>query len=165
MMSPTNPDDLDKIIMANGKFSTLTTRRFIRFADTNVKQRTICPIAYLDGDLSKKHPRLRIQLVIITHTQSPEDKPECLLLRFETPEGADPAVIGKHDYYHSQICTHFQIDGPNNTFTIPIRMMWRAHSCPAWARGRQDSNAAAGVCNIFFVRQGGWRAPLAGRLR
>jgi hypothetical protein len=128
----TNPDDLDRIIIASGEFSTLKSRRFIRLVDTSEGQLTICPLVYLDGNFSKKHPRLRIQLVIVTYTQSVGDKPECLLLRFETPEGADPAGIGKHDYYHSQICTYFQIDGPTNTLELPNPMLWRAQSCPAW---------------------------------
>jgi hypothetical protein len=57
---------------------------------------------------------------------------QCLLIRFETPEGLNPAGQGRHDYYHSQLCTSFYIDGPNDTFSFEKRISWHALSCPAW---------------------------------
>jgi hypothetical protein len=128
----TNAQELNSLIKINAKFSTLKTRKYIRLADTNEGQRTICPIAYLDGDLSGKHPRLCIQLIIVTYMSLPGDTSECILMRFETPEGNDPAGTGKHDYYHSQLCTELRIDGPGNTFTVPNCVSWSALSCPAW---------------------------------
>jgi hypothetical protein len=128
----TDPKELNSLININTKFSTLKTRKYIRLADTNQGQRTICPIAYLDGDFSGDHPRLCVQLIIVTHTALPGDKSECILMRFETPEGKDPAGTGKHDFYHSQLCTELRIDGPGNTFSIPNCISWSALSCPAW---------------------------------
>jgi hypothetical protein len=127
-----NPGELNDLIKSDAEFSTVKTRRYIRLEDTKEGQRTICPIVYLDGDFSRKHPRLCLQLIIITHTELQDDQAECLLLRFETPEGSDPAGTGKHDYYHSQLCTDLRIDGPSNTVNVPGCVSWRAVSCPAW---------------------------------
>jgi hypothetical protein len=87
---------------------------------------------YLDGDFSGQHPYLRVQLIVVAHTSQSGNAPQCLLMRFETPEGKDPAGNGKHDYYHSQLCTELRIDRSAASFIIPERIMWGAVSCPAW---------------------------------
>jgi hypothetical protein len=124
--------ELKAVFKFDGPFSTLTNRRFIRLADIRKGPRTICPMAFLDGDFSKGHPRLRIQLIIVSLTPQGNEKPQCLIMRFETPEGSDPAGQGEHDYYHSQLCTELRVDSSTKTFRIPNCMAWNAVSCPAW---------------------------------
>ena len=68
----------------------------------------------------------------MAHTPQPGDITQCLLMRFETPEGHDPAGEGKHDYYHSQLCTELRIDRSTATVGIPECIAWGAVSCPAW---------------------------------
>lgn len=128
----TKREDLQALISDSAEFSTSENRRFIRLADAGDGNRAISPLIYLDGDFSKKYPRFSIQLVVVTHSQLANDKPQCLLLRFETPEGTDPSGTGKHDYYHSQLCTNLRMSGPNNTVSIPDSISWLALSCPAW---------------------------------
>jgi len=122
-------EELGKLIKDNTKFSTVKSKRFIRLRDTREGPRILSPLIYLDGDLSKTHPRLSVQMIIVAHTDSDAG---CLLLRFETPEGGDPMGEGKHDFYHSQLCTFLRTDGPNDIFSIPNSMLWSAESCPAW---------------------------------
>lgn len=128
----TTEAELSGLFKSNGAFSTLTTKRFIRLVDTNDGSNTICPIAFVDGDLSGKHPYLRIQLVLITYTAQQNTASQCLLIRFETPEGGDPAGTGMHDYYHSQLCAELRIDRSPKTFGISKSIAWGAASCPAW---------------------------------
>jgi hypothetical protein len=128
----TTEAELSGIFRSDAAFSTLATKRFLRLADTVEGSRTICPIAFVDGDLSRQHPYLRVQLIIVAHTSQPEDAAQCLLMRFETPEGEDPAGEGKHDFYHSQLCTELRIDRSAATVSIPECIKWGAVSCPAW---------------------------------
>jgi hypothetical protein len=128
----TTEAELKAIFKSDTPFSTLTTKRFIRFVDTNDGPNTICPIAFLDGDFSGGHPYLRIQLVIVTHSSQPGNAAQCLVMRFETPEGNDPASQGKHGYYHSQLCTELRLDRSTAGFSIPQCISWSAVSCPAW---------------------------------
>jgi hypothetical protein len=128
----TTKEELNGLFRSDAAFSTLATKRFIRLVDTINGPHTICPIAFLDGDLSREHPYLRIQLIIVTHTSQPNATTQCLLMRFETPEGNDPAGVGMHDYYHSQLCTELRIDGSTAAVKIPQCITWNAVSCPAW---------------------------------
>jgi hypothetical protein len=128
----TKSEDLKRIIVSSAEFSTSEKRRFIRLEDSTDGSRTISPLIYLDGDFSQDHPRFRVQLILVTYSSGAHEKPQCLLLRFETPEGADPSGTGKHDFYHSQLCTNLRMQGPNNTFTVPDSVSWLALSCPAW---------------------------------
>lgn len=128
----TNEEDLAELIKANAEFSTSEQRRFIRLEDTNDGSRTISPLIYVDGDFTKKHPRFRVQLVLVSYNSAAGDDAQCLLLRFETPEGIDPSGTGKHDYYHSQLCTSFRRAGSSDTFTVPDCVSWLTLSCPAW---------------------------------
>jgi hypothetical protein len=128
----TKKGDLTALIKDDGHFSTAELRRYIRLADTNDGNRAISPIIYVDGDFSRKYPLFRVQLIVVTGTNIPEDTAQCLLLRFETPEGDDPSGSGKHDYYHSQLCTSFRITGPDNAIAVPDSLSWLALSCPAW---------------------------------
>lgn len=146
----TKHEDLADLINDSVEFSTSENRRFIRLADAGDGNRAISPLIYLDGDFSKKFPRFRIQLVVVTHSQRANDKPQCLLLRFETPEGTDPSGSGKHDYYHSQLCTNLRISGPNNTFSVPESISWLALSCPAWPLDAQTPVHLL-ACMIFAI--------------
>jgi hypothetical protein len=129
----TTEAELGSLVKYGEAFSTLTTRRFIRLPDIPKGQLTISPMAFLDGDLSQEYPRLRVQLVIVTHSQEADVLPQCLIMRFETPETrGDPAGAGEHDYYHSQLCTELRIDQSARTFRIPQCIAWSATSCPAW---------------------------------
>jgi len=126
------PEELASLFKSGSKFSTVKGRRFIRLRDTEDARRIMSPLIYLDGDLSEIHPSLRIQLLIVSYEKQANSGHQCLLLRFETPEGLNPAGQGKHDYYHSQLCTSFYIDGPNDTFSFEKCISWQALSCPAW---------------------------------
>jgi hypothetical protein len=126
------PEELASLFKSGGRFSTVKGRRFIRLRDTQDAQRVMSPLVYLDGDFSADHPSLRIQLLIVSHEKQSDSDLQCLLLRFETPEGLNPAGQGRHDYYHSQLCTSFYIDGPNDTFSFDKCISWQALSCPAW---------------------------------
>ncbi|MCA1469628.1 hypothetical protein I6F09_17170 [Bradyrhizobium sp. IC3195] len=125
-------DELKSAFRSDAAFSTVATKRFIRLADTSDGAHAICPVIFLDGDLSKNHPYLRIQLIIVTHSLQADVQPQCLLMRFETPEGMDPEGQGKHDYYHSQLCTELRVDSSGRTLTVPKCVQWSAASCPAW---------------------------------
>jgi hypothetical protein len=124
-------EDLTALIKSDVSFSTAAQGRFIRLEDTNDGSRSVSPLIYIDGDFSGAHPQFRIQLIVVTHNAA-GDEPQCLLLRFETPEGNDPSGRGKHDYYHSQLCKDLRSGGPNQTFTVPDYVSWLTLSCPAW---------------------------------
>ena len=124
-------EDLTALIKGDTSFSTAAHGRFIRLEDTNDGSRSISPLIYVDGDFRETHPRFCIQLVVVTHSTA-GDKPQCLLLRFETPEGKDPSGHGKHDYYHSQLCKDLRSGGPNDTIAVPDSISWLTLSCPAW---------------------------------
>lgn len=128
----TSEAELKTLFRNDGAFSTLATRRFIRLPDTRDGPNVICPIVFLDGDLSTQHPYLRVQLVIVTHSPHDNTAPQCLLIRFETPENGNPAGTGMHDYYHSQLCQELRVDRSTKTFPIPSSIAWGALSCPAW---------------------------------
>jgi hypothetical protein len=129
----TTKAELGSMVKYDAAFSTLTTRRFIRLPDISKGKLTISPMAFLDGDLSQEHPYLRVQLVIVTHSRETGIPPQCLIMRFETPEtNGDPEGAGEHDYYHSQLCTELRIDRSTRTFKIPQCIAWSATSCPAW---------------------------------
>ena len=120
------PEELASLFKSGSRFSTVKGKRFIRLRDTEDAQRVMSPLVYLDGDFSSDHPSLRIQLLIASYEKQSDNDLQCMLLRFETPEGLNPAGQGKHDYYHSQLCTSFYIDGPNNTFSFANCMQWQA---------------------------------------
>jgi hypothetical protein len=123
-------EDLATIIKMDESFSMAVQARFIRLQDTSDGGRSVSPLIYLDGDFSQENPRLSIQLILAAHDAS-GDESQCLLLRFESPESADPAGKGKHDYYHSQLCKDLRKTGPNDTFAVPASISWPALSCPA----------------------------------
>jgi hypothetical protein len=124
-------EDLATIVKMDASFSMAAQGRYIRLHDTSDGRRSVSPLIYLDGDFSQAHPRLCVQLILATH-DADGSAPECLLLRFESPEGADRAGKGKHDYYHSQLCKDLRKTGPNDTFSVPNSIFWSVPSCPAW---------------------------------
>jgi hypothetical protein len=128
----TNSSDLIELIRIDAKFSTVEQKRYIRLPDTTDAHRKISPLVYLDGDLSKPHPHLSVQVVMVTHSSVSDEKSQCLLLRFETPEGLDPSGAGEHDYYHSQLCMEVRVTGPGSTMRFPRSIAWAPLSYPAW---------------------------------
>lgn len=128
----TTETELKAVFEPTGPFSTLTNKRFIRLADIAKGSQIICPMVFLDGDFSTEHPRLRVQLIVVSLTRQTNGETQCLIIRFETPEGSDPAGQGDHDFYHSQLCTELRTDTSTRTFQIPSCMSWTAVSCPAW---------------------------------
>jgi hypothetical protein len=128
----TKSQDLVKLIRHDARFSTVEQKRYIRLPDTTDAHRKISPLVYLDGDFSRPHPHLSVQLVVVAHSNLANEQSQCLVLRFETPAGLDPAGTGDHDYYHSQLCVDVRVTGPGNTMSFPGSIAWRPLSCPTW---------------------------------
>jgi hypothetical protein len=63
-----------ELIRLDAKFSTVEQKRYIRLPDTADAHRNISPLVYLDGDLSKPHPHLSVQVVMVTHSSVPNEQ-------------------------------------------------------------------------------------------